>query len=248
MTRKLPPPPRRLDLFSRLVIQFGALYATGGWLLLAILSGCFWAARWGVTFGLILSLTAIPLVVLGVASVYQSIRSGTLAVRLLRTGRFTRGKLVDVSFANVRTGLKVVKAMRYLPGEHQRFSGHPEMSAERLPDTLEKAIRESQDEEPERTMLHYSVKFRADDGREYFARGTTDAQSGTKIEDEALEPVLYLADNPNRALILDAIVHLPEIRPDGSLAPLPPDKFVYLILPLGVVVVNLALGYGYFGG
>lgn len=218
---------------------------------MAIVSAGFWAARWGILpmeSGFFLILAGLFSGFLGVASIFKSLQSGTLAVRLLRKGIFTRGSLVEVEYADARSGVKRVKAFRKISSEYREIWRTENMTDEELHAAMEQAMQDGRTLLPQATILNYYVKFRAGNGGDYFVRGATDSRSGARVEDEESEPVLYLEKNPDKAVILDAIFHLPEIWPDGSLAPLPLKKAVHLILPFGVVIGNVVCWYWYTGG
>ena len=154
---------------------------------------------------------------------------------------------MEAEYADARSGARRIKAFRKISSEYRELWRTKNGTDEELHAAMEQAMRDGRILMPNVTILNYYVKFRASNGGDYFVRGTTDSRSGAKVEDEESEPVLYLEKKPNKAVILDAIFHLPEIWPDGNLAPLPLKKAVHLILPFGVVIGNVVCWYWFTG-
>ena len=144
-----------------------------------------------------------------VKGISHSLRTGSLAVKLLKKGIVTRGTIVKVNFTNVKSIL-----------EHH-----------------------SNDKD---VALNYHLRFYAEDGREYVVMNTVTGEYRSKLEDEPEELVLYLRNNPNKAVIFDAIFHAPTLKSDGTFEPVDRKKAVYLILPVLVLFGNMICLLLYF--
>lgn len=240
MNRYLQPPPRQLDPFSHLVILLGGLYSTAGWLLLAAISMMFWGVRLGsLDSHLFLKLLAPFVIFLSVGAIYRSIRSGGLAVRLLKEGIVAEGTLVGVEYEDKVEKSRLVRGAAKLSGK-----GNTE---EEIEAQLKKMRQDDINNTPQNVLVNYYVKFQAQNGKEYTTKTTTNYRDGAKMEDEETEMVLYLKRNPDKALIFDGIFHVPEVSGNGHFVPLPPQKVGYLVLPFGVMIGNAICCFLYFG-
>ena len=113
------------------------------------------------------------------------------------------------------------------------------MTEEEIQAVMEEEMERKIAEMPQSVIMKYHMKFKARDGKDYTVKAEITHKTGAKVTDEEREPVLYLPQNPNKAVILDAISHVPEIWPDGSFAPLPFTKIRFLILPILAIMVNI---------
>lgn len=66
-----------------------------------------------------------------------------------------------------------------------------------------------------------------------------------KVEDEAMEIVLYDKNNPDKSIVYDAIAGVPEITPDGRFDATPLSSATLLILPIVAIGLNVLAYYLY---
>ena len=238
MRRKPQPPPRPLSIFSRLVILFGGVYATGGWLLAFFITAGFWAGRWGlIEANFILGIVAIPLAFICGASLLKSLRAGSLAVKLLRKGEFTWGTLVETENTAMQYNEKALKWVEKMGIANTDKDGN-KITEEELRAKMQEEMERQMKEQPQSVIMKYHLTFKARDGKDYTTKAEVSLQTGAKVGDEEKEPILYWPNNPNKAVVFDAISHVPEIWPDGSFSHLPAKKAVYLILPFVTITMN----------
>lgn len=96
----------------------------------------------------------------------------------------------------------------------------------------------------EQTVFEYTVRFKAENGRDYEVSSKTH-HSG-RIGDESAERVLYLAADPTWGEIFDSIPNRPDFLSDGSLKPPHWTKLFTLIIPSFGLLAFLAMLYGSF--
>ncbi len=75
-----------------------------------------------------------------------------------------------------------------------------------------------------------TFEFTARDGQRH--KVTTNTHDSRRLEDEALEPLLYDPANPSKAYLLDEIPARPTVTPDGQLEGRPRLALALLIIPL----------------
>ncbi|MEL6718540.1 MAG: hypothetical protein AAFP82_07475 [Bacteroidota bacterium] len=236
--KTIKPPPRELDSLSGLIILFGGLYSTGSWLLFGIVSIFYWAIRWKfLPSSFILGLLAVICSIFIVKGIAHSLRTGSLAVKLLKKGVVTRGTIVKVNFTDAKSSENLLKVMRFLPSTHQAVMPAIGYKDEEIRASV-KAILEHHSNDKD-VALNYHLRFQAEDGREYVVMNTVTGEYRSKLEDEPEELVLYLRNNPNKAVIFDAIFHAPTLKSDGTFEPVDRKKAVYLILPALVIFGNI---------
>ncbi len=86
----------------------------------------------------------------------------------------------------------------------------------------------------EQPVIKYTVRFKADNGRQYEVSSKTHHYD--RIGDESEEKVLYLSADPSWGEIFDSIPNRPEFLPDGSIKPPHWSKLFSLIVPsLGLI-------------
>ena len=66
-----------------------------------------------------------------------------------------------------------------------------------------------------------------------------------KVEDEAMEIILYDKSDPNKSIVYDAIAGVPEITPDGRFDATPLRNASLLILPIVAIGLNILAYYLY---
>ena len=83
----------------------------------------------------------------------------------------------------------------------------------------------------------YLMKFEFDvDGKKYLTKIKT--HKTRQLEDDELEAILYLPDDPKQAVTLDHLPGMPTIAADGSVV-LGKHGFAFLIIPALAVIINL---------
>ncbi|MBK5258755.1 MAG: DUF3592 domain-containing protein [Thermoanaerobaculia bacterium] len=80
------------------------------------------------------------------------------------------------------------------------------------------------------TVYALTFEFTGRDGRPH--KVTTKTHNPQRLEDEALEPLLYDPDKPSNAYLLDEIPARPTVTPDGQLEGRPGLALALLIIPL----------------
>ncbi|MEO0474317.1 MAG: hypothetical protein AAF206_32210 [Bacteroidota bacterium] len=89
----------------------------------------------------------------------------------------------------------------------------------------------------DQTVYEYSFAFKTPDGQKHIAKGKT--HHTHLLEDEETEFLLYMADDPDNAMMYDAIPHAPRILPSGEFEALSIFRYWTLIVP-GIVMLVLA--------
>lgn len=91
----------------------------------------------------------------------------------------------------------------------------------------------------EQTVFEFTFKFKAEStGREHLVKSRTHVTSN--LEDEEFEPILYLANQPEQAVLFDNLPGNPSVTPQGQLkGGNPLGALAYLFLPvLGVLMAS----------
>lgn len=86
----------------------------------------------------------------------------------------------------------------------------------------------------EQTVYKYTFEFQPENG--FIQTVVAKTHKGAKLEDEAMEPIMYLKEAPDKAVLLDNIHIRPKIQFDGSYKELPIWRMYTLILPLITIV------------
>jgi hypothetical protein len=95
-------------------------------------------------------------------------------------------------------------------------------------------------------VYELTFAFTTQDGRQGVVRDRT--HDTRRLEDEALELVLYSPDDPSRAVLYDTIPNAPIPMRDGSLAPIPVSSAKVLIAPaIGIFIHGGILLYKLLG-
>jgi hypothetical protein len=88
-----------------------------------------------------------------------------------------------------------------------------------------------------RRVYELTFRFTAYDGSQREVKSRTSMTD--RLEDEALEPLLYSPSDPTLAYMLDEVPSRPEVNEVGELKARPLAAFASLILPAIVIVGNL---------
>jgi hypothetical protein len=80
-------------------------------------------------------------------------------------------------------------------------------------------------------------EFEADDGKRYQTVART--HQTEKLEDDKLEPLLYLPADPRQATLIDHLPGAPRINPDGTIARRPEMAALALVCVAAGVTINL---------
>ncbi|MFK7922327.1 MAG: DUF3592 domain-containing protein [Bacteroidia bacterium] len=96
----------------------------------------------------------------------------------------------------------------------------------------------------DQTVYEYTVRFKADDGKDYEVSSKTHLSH--RIGDEAEERVLYLSADPSWGSIFDTIPNQPQFLPNGVIKSPHWSQLFTLIIPSLGLLSFLAMLYGSF--
>ncbi len=86
------------------------------------------------------------------------------------------------------------------------------------------------------TVYEYTFSFTANDGKSYQAKGSTHLTD--LLEDEETERILYASTDPTYSVVYDTIANAPTLGTDGNFNPLPPSRYLVLVIPALSILVH----------
>lgn len=91
-------------------------------------------------------------------------------------------------------------------------------------------------------VYKYTFEFEVGNEKHYINCSTYQTW---KVEDEAMEIILYDKDNPTNGIVFDAIAGVPQIMPNGQFDATPLSSASLLILPIVAIGLNVLAYYIY---
>lgn len=233
MKKYLNDTPRNFSILSALIILNSHLYSLGGWLATGIGSGIFWfglitdPGNWiFLIFGGIFLLT-------GLASLVNSYRLGIETIGLMRRGSVAYGRLLSAKDQSEQLS---------------RFSARAfKVSEEEMEDFYQAHAQKMKKKEPQNVIMDYIFEFEPQYGEKQRVKAKIRYLERAQIEDEPEELILYHEQNPQKAVVYDAIRNAPPILSNGEFGETPISNAITLILPVLVILMNIVLFQFYFG-
>lgn len=227
MKKHIALPPRNLSFSSRLLIINSHIYALGSWIVIGIGSLMWW-----------LDFTFIGVIffVIGFFSLRSVFKKGRRTIKILKKGKAAYGKLIKSEDLHQKGTLKAIKFAKKISPQFKEELEDKGMSIEEY---AQKDLDARIENEPQNVILKYFFEFKTREGMTHKVEAKVKYNDGDILEDEEDELILYNPNNPDKAVVYDAIKNAPKILSDGSFGPAPYSKMSVLIVPLVVILMNI---------
>lgn len=256
MYKPTPPPPRRLDLLSQVILIFSDTFVA--WIILLIGSCLAWVfltedfpgvTEEGEVIGPIIAYIFLGI---GVITFFYAFRKGFRRVVLLRYGEFAWGtqKLTEnTSLQQLRSLFKIVPdKLKQQVKEHADKFGMKQEEGESDEDFF---VRVSEQEIGSKKLgnsssqadFNYLCKFEftTKNGQTFTTKEYLQSIQKEKVVDDEQERILYMSNNPERSMLFDAIPGVPDISGAGSFSQVALGQGRSLLAGIAVLLINFLI-------